>query len=97
MNGQTRTIVDVTVNGKEAHRLLEDVSTNNYHWPSEHSLVKKCAGVHKIDPIVSLSAQVSALANQISTFITREESSSKELAMVANTSYTGEGVDQEQC
>ena len=53
--------------------------------------------VHEVDPIVSLSTQVLALANQIVAFTTREASSSKESTMVANTSYTCEGVDQEQC
>ena len=83
---------------KEAHRLLEDMSANKCQWPSEHSLAKKVAGIHEVDPIVSLSAQVSTLANQIVAFTTRE-SSSKEAAMVATTSYMGEGVgvEQEQC
>ena len=37
------------------------------------------------------------MANQIATFTTKEASSSKELATIATTSYTSEGVDQEQC
>ena len=47
---------------------------------------------------MSLSAQVSALANQIVAFTTKE-SASKETAMVATTSYMGDGVgvEQEQC
>ena len=76
LNGQTRTIVDVAASGtllsktaKEDHRLLEEMSANNYHWPGERST--KVVGIHEMDPIVSLSTQVSALANQISTFTTR--------------------------
>ena len=77
---------------EEAHRLSEERSANNCQWPSERSLVKKVVDIHKVDPIVSLSAQVSALANQITTFTTKE-SASKEAAMVTTTSYTGEGLE----
>ena len=62
-------------------------------------MAKKAAGIHKVDSIVNLSAQVSALANQISAFITREASSSKESSTVVTSSQCLEGVvmDQEQC
>ena len=61
-------------------------------------MAKKAAGIHEVDPIVSLSAQVSTLANQRAAFTTNEPSS-METAMVATTSYVGEGVgvEQEQC
>ena len=78
----------------EAHRLLEEMLENNCQWPGERSIAKKAVGIHKVDPIVSLLAQVSALANQIVAFTT-EESSSKETAMVATMSYMGEGVGVE--
>ena len=55
-------------------------------------MAKKASGIHEVDPIVSLSAQVSALANQIAAFTTKEPSS-KEATMVATTSYMGEGVE----
>ena len=48
---------------EEVYRLLEEMSANNCQWPSEHSLARKVVGIHEVDPIVSLSAQVSALAN----------------------------------
>ena len=59
-------------------------------------MAKKVVGIHKVDPIVSPLAQVSALANQISTFTIRE-SASKEAAMVTSTSFSGDevGIDQE--
>ena len=59
-------------------------------------MAKKGAGIHEVDPIVSLLAQVSALANQIVTF-TISELASKEVAMVATTSLSGDevGIDQE--
>ena len=63
-------------------------------------MAKKVAGIHEVDPIVSLLAQVLALANQIAAFTTNE-SSSNEAVMVATTSYMGDGVgvglEQEQC
>ena len=104
LNGKTQTIVNVAASGsllskiaEEAYRLLEEMSANNFQWPSECSLAKKATRVHEVDPIITLSAQVSALANQIVAFTTREALSSKESTMVASSSYTGEGVDQEQC
>ena len=55
-------------------------------------MAKKVASILEVDPIVSLSAQVFALANQIVAFTTRKPSSSKEAAMVATTSFSGDGV-----
>ena len=101
--GQTRTIVDAAASGtllskitEEAFRLLEEMSANNCQWPGERS--KKVAVIHEIDPILSLSAQVSALTNQIVYFTTRYVAA-RELAMVASSSYSGDGVglDIEQC
>ena len=105
MNGQTRTIVDVATiaallsnTTDEAHQLLEEILAKNCQWLGEQSMAKKVAGIHEVDPIVSISAQVSTLANQIVAFTTKEPSS-KEAAMVATTPYMGEGVgvEQEQC
>ena len=94
LNGQTRTIVDAATSGilftKEAFRLLEEMLTNNCQWPGERS--KKAVGIHEVDPILSLSAQVSALANQIASFTTRDAVAT-ESAMVANSSsYGGDSV-----
>ena len=58
-------------------------------------MAKKTTSIHKVDPIVSLSAQVYALDNQIAAFTTKE-SSSKEIVMVSTTSFMGEGVGVEQ-
>ena len=66
------------------------MSANNYQWPSERFLAEKAVGIHEVDPIVNLLAQVSALANQIVAFTIREALSSKEAAMVATISYIGE-------
>ena len=45
---------------EEAHRLLEEMSTNNYQWRGECSMAKKATRIHEVDPITSLSTQVSA-------------------------------------
>ena len=39
---------------EEAHRLLEEMSANNCQWPGKR--LKKAAGIHEVDPILSLSA-----------------------------------------
>ena len=97
LTGQTRTIVDAAASGtllskttEKAFRLLEEMSTNNCQWPGER--FKKAAGIHEVHPILSLLAQVSALANQIASFTIRDVAA-RESAMVANSSsYGGDGV-----
>ena len=63
-------------------------------------MAKKAVGIYEVYPRVSLLAQGFALANHIAAFTTKE-SSSKEAAMAATTSYMGDGVrvglEQEQC
>ena len=84
---------------KEANKLLEEMSANNFQWPSDRSIAMKVARIHEVDPIMSLSAHVSAFANQITSFTTRD-ATSRESAMVASSSsYSGDGVglDAEQC
>lgn len=61
----SRTIIDTATNGtllsktaEEAQELLEKMASNNYHCANEHSKGKKAMGIHEVDPIVSLSAQV---------------------------------------
>ena len=55
-------------------------------------MAKKAADILEVDPIVSLSAQVSVLTNYIVAFTTRKTSTSKEATMVATTSFSGDGV-----
>ncbi|XP_075473858.1 uncharacterized protein LOC142504902 [Primulina tabacum] len=49
----------------QAYDLLEQMTINSYQWPSERAGVKRAAGVYAVDPITSLTAQVSALTTQI--------------------------------
>ena len=60
---------------------------NNCQWLGERS--KKAAGIHEVDPILSLLAQVSALVNLIASFTTIDVAA-RESAMVASSrSYGG--------
>jgi hypothetical protein len=103
LNGQSRTIVDSTAGGSlmaksipEAYNLLEEMSTNSYQWPSERSIPKKTAGIYDVDPLVSLSAQVSALSNQIAALNNREAASSREAVAGVSTSCAQDEYTQEQ-
>ncbi|XP_062080709.1 uncharacterized protein LOC133785495 [Humulus lupulus] len=49
----------------EAYDLLEEMAMNNYQWPSERESTKKVAGVHELDAISMLSAQVATLTKQL--------------------------------
>ncbi|KAJ4705078.1 DNA-directed DNA polymerase [Melia azedarach] len=84
LNGQTRIIVDTVAGGtllskmaEEAHASLEEMACNNYQWPSERSIAKRVVGVHEVDQMEALSAQVATLSNQIKNFTTRKASSSQ--------------------
>ncbi|XP_073067167.1 uncharacterized protein [Primulina eburnea] len=72
LNGQTRGTVDAAAGGtifakspEQAYDLLEQMTINRYQWPSERAGVKGTTGVYVVDPITSLTAQVSALTTQI--------------------------------
>ncbi|XP_073063971.1 uncharacterized protein [Primulina eburnea] len=74
LDGPTRGNVDAAAGGTifsktpdEAYDLLEQMTINNYQYPSERSGSRKPAGVYVVDPIASLTAQVSALTTQIAT------------------------------
>ncbi|XWS57148.1 hypothetical protein CRYUN_Cryun09bG0147600 [Craigia yunnanensis] len=45
---------------EEAYDLLQEMSVNNYQWPSERTISRKVAGVHKLDAITALTAQIAA-------------------------------------
>ena len=50
-------------------------------------MANKVSGIHEVDPIMSLLPQVSALANQIASFTTKD-AASRELAMVASVGHS---------
>ncbi|XP_073051292.1 uncharacterized protein [Primulina eburnea] len=65
----------------EAYDLLEQMTINSYQWPSKRSGSRKPAGVYAVDPITSLTAQVSALTAQIAA-INKPGQSTSEVALV---------------
>ncbi|XP_073018256.1 uncharacterized protein [Primulina eburnea] len=72
LTGKTRGTVDAAAGGTifakspdQAYDLLEQMTINSYQWPSERSGVKRSAGVYAVDPITTLTAQVSALTTQL--------------------------------
>lgn len=72
LNGQTRGTVDVAAGGTifakspdEAYDLHEKMTFNSYQRPYESSGMKNPMGVYSVDPITTLTAQVSALTTQI--------------------------------
>ncbi|XP_062102852.1 uncharacterized protein LOC133813440 [Humulus lupulus] len=70
--GTTRTIIDVVAGGDfmsknaiESYELLEEMAMNNYQWPAEGERNKKVVGVHELDAITALTAQVATLTKQL--------------------------------
>ncbi|XP_062080494.1 uncharacterized protein LOC133785259 [Humulus lupulus] len=75
LNAHTRMVVDASANGallaksyNEAYEILERISNNNYQWPTSRlSTGRKVAGIHGVDAIFSLAAQVSSISNMLKT------------------------------
>ncbi|XP_073041995.1 uncharacterized protein [Primulina eburnea] len=88
LDGPTRGNVDAAAGGTifsktpdEAYELLEQMTINSYQWPSERSGVQRTAGVYAVDPITSLTAQVSALTAQIAA-MNKPGQSTSDVALV---------------
>ncbi|XP_075474877.1 uncharacterized protein LOC142505677 [Primulina tabacum] len=111
LNGQTRGTVDAAAGGtifnkspEQAYDLLEQMTINSYQWPSERAGVERTAGVYAVDPITSLTAQVSALTTQIAAMnmvstsetespstVAEEQSIPEEAQFVNNRNFGGFG------
>ena len=72
MNGVTRQTIDAaaggTINNKTpeaAQELIDEMAMNNYQWQSSRVKSSKIAGVHQIDPVTALAAQIAALNQKI--------------------------------
>ncbi|XP_024027611.1 uncharacterized protein LOC112093437 [Morus notabilis] len=71
LNASTRAMVDASANGallvksyNKAYEILERMSNNNYQWPTERvSAGRRVAGIHEVDAVTALTAQVSSLSN----------------------------------
>ncbi|XP_016648321.1 PREDICTED: uncharacterized protein LOC107880735 [Prunus mume] len=71
LNTTSKTLIDAAAGGAlmaktqdEAYELLETMTSNSYQWPSERAMPKK-AGVHDVDAITALTAQISTLSKQL--------------------------------
>ncbi|XP_062094036.1 uncharacterized protein LOC133800078 [Humulus lupulus] len=69
----TRTIIDAAAEGafmgksaNEAYALLEEMAMNNCQWPDEWATSnRKVVGIHELDVITALTAQVATLTKQL--------------------------------
>ncbi|KAH9678667.1 hypothetical protein KPL71_025809 [Citrus sinensis] len=74
----TRLMVDASANGaflsksyNEAYEILEMIANNNYQCPStRQAAVRGTAGVHNVDALTSLSAQVTSLTKMVKAMTT---------------------------
>ena len=71
LNAHTRTLVDASANGallaksyNEAYEILERMANNNYQWPTDRLATGRgVTGIHDVDAVTALTAQVSSLSN----------------------------------
>ncbi|XP_030959070.1 uncharacterized protein LOC115981018 [Quercus lobata] len=103
LNGQTQTIVDATSGGtlmskiaEGATSLLEETASNNYQWPIERTMANKVAGIHELDPLATLSAQVASLSHQVSTLTTQRIPQSAVYVAASSMTILMNEVSQEQ-
>jgi len=103
LNSSTRLMVDASVNGAllsksytVAYEILERITNNNYQWPSaRQSAARGSAGVHNIDAITALSAQVTSLTNMVKA-MTSAPAVVKQVVELSCV-YCGEEHDFDNC
>ena len=69
----TRLMLDASTRGAllnqsyaEAYDLIESIASNNYQWPtSRFNSTKKVAGVHELNDVSALTAQIASLTNML--------------------------------
>ncbi|KAH9725969.1 hypothetical protein KPL70_008085 [Citrus sinensis] len=103
LNPSTRLMVDASANGAllsksytEAYEILKRIANNNYQWPSvRQPAIRGSAGVHNIDAITALSAQVTSLTN-ITKAVTSAPATVKQVTEPSCV-YCGEEHDFDNC
>lgn len=103
LNPSTRLMVDAAANGAllsksytEAYEILERIANNNYRWPSARQpAARGSAGVHSIDAITALSAQVTSLTNMVKA-LTNAPTTVKQVTELSCV-YCGEEHDFDNC
>jgi len=65
LNPNTKMIIDATAGGAlvgkerdEAYELLEEMASNSYQWQSDRAMPRKAVGVHEIDAISAIHANL---------------------------------------
>ncbi|KAH9697048.1 hypothetical protein KPL71_023441 [Citrus sinensis] len=103
LNLSTRLMVDASANGAllsksytEAYEILERITNNNYQWPSTRQpAARGSVGVHNIDAITALSAQVTSLTNMVKAMIA-DTATVKQVTKLSCV-YCGEEHDFNNC
>ncbi|KAG9446884.1 hypothetical protein H6P81_013012 [Aristolochia fimbriata] len=69
----TRSLIDAAAGGtmnkktpNEVYELIEEIASNMYQYPVERSARGRFAGIHNVDPVLALQAQVESLTKQLS-------------------------------
>ena len=96
-------MVDASENGAllsksytEAYEMLERIANNNYQWPlARQPTARGSAGVHNIDAITTLSAQVTSLTNMVKVMASAP-ATVKQVAALSCV-YCGEEHDFHNC
>ena len=72
LTNNNKTMIDAAAGGslnsktpEAAYNLIEEMATNSYQWQSDRSQPRKAAGIHSLDSVTSLSAQIEALNKKI--------------------------------
>jgi len=72
LNPNTKMIIDAAAEGAlmrkkhdEAYELLEEMASNSYQWQSDRAMLRKAAGVHEINAISAIHAQVALLTKKL--------------------------------
>ncbi|KAH9800698.1 hypothetical protein KPL71_000768 [Citrus sinensis] len=103
LNPSTRLMVDASANGAllsksyiEAYEILERIANNNYQWPSvRQPSARGSAGVHNINAITALSAQVTSLTNMVKAM--RSAPATVKQVTALSCVYCGEEHDFDNC
>ncbi|KAJ9535162.1 hypothetical protein OSB04_un001759 [Centaurea solstitialis] len=83
LNPNAKQMLDATAGGtftsstyNKGYEILEKISINNSHWSDPRAVTtnpKRAAGIHEVDAITALSAQLSSMANMIKTLTNGQE------------------------
>ncbi|KAH9735577.1 hypothetical protein KPL71_017779 [Citrus sinensis] len=96
-------MVDASANGallsksyNEAYEILERIANNNYQWPStRQAAARGTTGVHNVDALTALSAQVTSLTKMVKAMTTAPATVNQISDM--SCVYCGEGHFFDNC